>query len=92
MSPTESADLSHAAQIARGRVEDPDEMLGSVMRRCSHLLEVTALADVEKPKTELQARWKAPFSLDLGNIRSELKLRMRAAERRAELDTSPSGP
>lgn len=41
---------------------------------------------------ELQARWKAPFSLDLGNIRSELKLRMRAAERRAELDTSPSGP
>ena len=91
MSPTESADLGHAAQLARGRVEDLDDRLGTVMRRRKHLLEATARRS-EKPKTELQARWKAPFSLDLDNIRSELKLRMRAAERRAKLDTSPSGP
>lgn len=92
MSPTEVAELGYAAQLARGRVEDPDDRLGAVMRRCRDLLEATALAEVEKPKTALQARWKAPFSLDLGKIRSELKLRMRAAERRAEMDTSPSGP
>lgn len=55
MSHIEAADVGHAEQVARGRVEYPNDRLGTVMRRCKHLLEATTRRS-EKPKTELQAR------------------------------------
>lgn len=92
MSPTEVAELGYAAQLARGRIEDPDDRLGTTMRKCRDLLATVTLEEVENPKTKLQARWKAPFPLDLGKIRSELSLRMRTAKRRSALDTGTSAP
>ncbi|WP_036796887.1 hypothetical protein [Leisingera caerulea] len=74
--------LGYAANVARGRVEDPQDYLGKVVKYCrSHLPERPAPAGVYRDP--VQKRWGAKWNLDVGKVRSELPLHVQKLKRSA---------
>lgn len=70
---SELRQLGYAAFIARGRVDDPDDNLGQVVKYCRDRL-------ADRPPAQgtyrdlVQQRWGAEWYLDLGKVRAELPL------------------
>lgn len=68
--------LGYAAHLARGRVDDPDNHLGRIVKACQ-----SALQGQEPPvghyRDGAQALWGAAWHLDATKLRTELPLHIR---------------
>ena len=63
--------LGYAAQLARGRVADPDQNLLEVVRVCRSRLTGLPVPEVSA-RDSVQAAWGAPWHLDAAKLRTEL--------------------
>ena len=70
----------YASYLVRGRVEDPEDNLGRVARFCMERLEgAPALAGCFRDP--VQARWGAPWHLDVAKLRTEVRLHLTKLQR-----------
>ena len=73
--PDDLRQLGYAAYLVHGRVEDPVDNLGLLLRACH-----TRLRDLPRPertyRDAAQARWAAPHAMDPRKLRTELPLHL----------------
>ena len=63
--------LGYGADLARGRVRDPDQNLDALAIKCRNRLSGLSPAN-RNYRDPVQALWGAEWNMDLGKIRSEL--------------------
>lgn len=65
--------LGYAAELALGRVEDPDRNLSKLVAQCRERLRGSDAPDGDY-RDSVQARWGAAWNFDIGKLKTELPL------------------
>lgn len=81
--------LGYSAYLARGRVRDPEDRLGSLVRTCREILSGSPVPEGQY-RDPIQARWGAPWHLDAAKLKTELPLHLMRLERNADRSATPS--
>lgn len=68
--------LGYAAYLVRGRVDDPQDCLGQLALHCMKMVEHAPMPEV-RFRDSVQARWGAPYGMDVHKLRTELPLHIR---------------
>ena len=72
-SETDLRQLGYVAELALGRVEDPDRNLSKLVAECRERLKGFEAPDGDY-RDSVQARWGAEWNFDIGKLKTELPL------------------
>lgn len=73
--------MGYGAQVARGRVDDPQDHLGAAVRYCRDRLFGLPAREGYAFRDPVQKRWGAAWNVDPGKLRTELPLHVMKMQR-----------